>query len=148
MKKNEILFNIKQVLILQIIYWLIFIITFELISNIISDDVVYISGFGGLIIYFIYYFYKKNKIIKKNKFSEKKYIISYIVSWIIIGIILGIIILCLREIELIGACPKTNDCFLYGLEYVFFIVLMEAKIALIAVIEILRTIANKIIKSR
>lgn len=150
-KKKEVLFNIKQTLILQTIYWLIFIVIFELISN----DASYVLGFGGLILYFLNYFYQKNKIIKKNKFNKKKYTISYIVSWIVIGIIFGALILALLEFEFIGVCPMVNDpyagdweCFLYGIEYIFFIVFMEAKIFLIAIIEIIIGIINKIIKSR
>lgn len=145
-KNQEIKKGIINSLIMQILLWLSFIILFELGCT--GQLILNIGAFLLIFSIIIYYLYNR-KTAKDKKFNIKKYKTSYKTSWFILGIIFGIIIILLVNNDILGVCQYESGgiaCFLFGIEYLLYIVGVEIVVIIITLIDIILYFIKK--KSR
>ena len=123
---KEFIKALKCVLLSQLLCWGIFILCDEnkFVSRTTAEHIAMIVGPILLIMVLILYFVFKNKLIQKNKLNSKKFNIFLFIIWIIFTILIYFILEFLVG-EYLHICDGYSwTCFLNGIEYLLYAVLV------------------------
>lgn len=129
---------LKYCTLLQILCWIVFIALDEnrFINQSNAELLALFGGIGLLLAIIILYFLKSNKIIKKHQLSSIKFNISLALIWNILSIFISIFLLVLIDKGLLHICRGDSwACFLNGIEYVLYPILMIVVVILVVIIK-------------
>lgn len=131
------------VLITQIACWGIFILCdeFPLLSQSSAESLALVVGLIFSIIILVLYLVVVKKIIKKYELNSKRFNIFLILLWIVISILSLMSFLWLVEEELLHVCKSSGwDCFLNGIEYGIYGLLLVIVAIVVIIVKILSAI--------